>query len=73
MVNTHAAHHPCPQKPGTLVRIFIPAGAVINLANLIELSSPSGICLILRIPLLGGNINSVLNSVRQAGGTVEYI
>ena len=44
---------PCPQKPGTLIRIFIPAGAVINLLNIIEVSSPSGICLIIRI-LLGG-------------------
>ncbi|WP_243237330.1 hypothetical protein [Heliobacterium chlorum] len=65
----------CPQLPGTLVRIFIPAGAVINLLNLIEVSSPSGICLVVRIPILGGNstVSSVLDSIRQAGGTVEFM
>ncbi|MGI6526438.1 MAG: hypothetical protein ACOX25_03480 [Caldicoprobacterales bacterium] len=73
---------PCPQKPGTLIRIFIPAGAVINLLNLIEVSSPSGICLIIRIPLLGGltgNDGSVLSladiqdAVNKVGGTLEFM
>ena len=50
--NSRKRKEPCPQKPGTLIRIFIPAGAEINLLNLIEVSSPSGICLIIRIPLL---------------------
>lgn len=45
----------CPQLPGTLLRINIPAGTTINLLNLLELTSPGGICLIVRIPLLGGN------------------
>ncbi|QUH26983.1 hypothetical protein [Serpentinicella alkaliphila] len=57
---------PCPQLPGIVLRIFIPAGAVINLLNLIVLTSPSGICLIIRLPLLGGgnfNFASILNSV----------
>lgn len=67
--------HPCPQLPGTLLRIFIPAGTVINLANLLEVSSPSGICLIVRIPALGGKntVSTVVDAVRQAGGTVEFI
>lgn len=64
----------CPQLPGTVLRINIPAGAVINLLNLIELTSPSGICLIIRLPILGGgsNINSILDSIQAAGGTVEF-
>jgi len=66
-------YNPCPQQPGTLVRIFIPAGAVINLGNLIEVSSPSGICLIIRIPILGGNNQGILGAIRQAGGTVEFL
>ncbi|MPM30541.1 hypothetical protein SDC9_77091 [bioreactor metagenome] len=45
----------CPQLPGTLVRINIPAGTTINLLNLLELTSPGGICLIVRSPLIGGN------------------
>jgi hypothetical protein len=69
----------CRQLPGTLIRIFIPAGAVINLLNLIELSSPSGICLIVRIPILGGTtggasaMSSLIQQVQQAGGTFELV
>ncbi len=70
-------HTPCPQLPGTVLRIFIPAGAVINLLNIIELSSPSGICLIVRLPIFGGNkcsnLSSLISSVKQAGGSVEVV
>ncbi|WP_034327618.1 hypothetical protein [Alkaliphilus transvaalensis] len=68
--------HPCPQLPGTILRIFIPAGAVINLLNLIEVTSPSGICLIIRLPLLGGtgfNLGGLFNTIQQAGGSVEVM
>jgi hypothetical protein len=44
----------CRQLAGTVFRINIPAGAEINILNLIELASPSGICLILRLPFLAG-------------------
>ena len=66
---------PCPQLPGTVLRINIPAGAVINLLNLIELTSPSGICLIIRLPFLGGSfkVADIVNSVQKAGGTVEVL
>lgn len=68
----------CGQLPGTLLRIFIPPGAVINLANLIEFASPSGICFIIRLPFLGGsgntgNLDSIVNAVQSAGGTVEFV
>ena len=36
----------CPQLPGTVLRVSIPPGATINLLNLVELTSPGGICLI---------------------------
>jgi hypothetical protein len=64
---------PCPQLPGTVLRIYIPAGATIHLLNIIELTSPGGICLILRLPILGGvfNLASVVDMVKQAGGSVE--
>lgn len=42
----------CPQLPGTVLRVSIPPGATINLLNLVELTSPGGICLILRLPIL---------------------
>jgi hypothetical protein len=66
---------PCEQLPGTLLRIFIPAGAVINLLNLLEVTSPSGICIIIRIPVLGGGnfISGVLDSIKAAGGSVEIV
>lgn len=65
----------CPQLPGTLLRIFIPAGAVINLLNLIEISSPSGICLIIRLPFFNNNkkCSSLISAITQAGGTVEFV
>ncbi|WP_066636438.1 hypothetical protein [Desulfolucanica intricata] len=65
----------CPQQPGTILRIFIPAGAVINILNLIELSSPSGICLIVRLPILGGNsgLSGIFDAIKQAGGTIEVV
>lgn len=68
----------CGPLPGTILRIFIPAGAVINLLNLIEIASPSGICLIIRLPFLGGgsgsglNVESIVNAVQAAGGRVEF-
>jgi hypothetical protein len=66
---------PCPQKPGTLLRVFIPAGAVINLLGLLEVSSPSGICLIVRVPLFNGdkNFGYLFDSIKQAGGSIEVV
>ena len=71
----------CPQLPGTLLRIFIPAGATINLLNLIEVTSPSGICLIVRIPLLGdilkdGNnipLSNIISAIEDLGGSIEIM
>ena len=63
----------CPQLPGTLLRINIPAGAVINLLNLIEVTSPGGICLIVRLPFIGDSKNGVFEAIRKAGGTVEFV
>ncbi|TGE34504.1 hypothetical protein [Desulfosporosinus sp. Sb-LF] len=68
----------CGPLPGTILRIFIPPGAVINLLNLIEVASPSGVCLIIRLPFLGGgsgsgtmDAQSIINAVQAAGGTAE--
>jgi len=72
--NLQQVNGPCPQLPGTLLRIFIPAGAVINLLNLIEVTSPSGICIIVRVPFLGNNtVNSLVSAVQNAGGRVEFV
>lgn len=72
---------PCQELPGTILRIFIPAGAVINLLNLIEVSSPSGICIIVRIPILAKNASgdkgslwgNLISAIESAGGTVEIM
>ncbi len=63
----------CGPLPGTILRIFLPPGTVINLLNLLEIASPSGVCLIVRLPLLGTtpSINSIIQAVQQAGGTIE--
>ncbi len=73
MSNSKKDNKNCPQLPGTVLRINIPAGAVINLLNLIEVTSPSGVCLIVRLPILGGglNLNSIINSIQEAGGSIE--
>ncbi len=43
----------CGPLPGTIFRAFVPPGAVLNVLNLVEVASPSGICLIVRLPFLG--------------------
>lgn len=67
----------CPEKKGTILRIFIPAGAEVNLLGLIEISSPGGICIIVRLPFLGGKKDwdwgAIANSIKQAGGTIELL
>ena len=45
----------CGPLPETLLRVAIPPGTVVNILNLIEIASPSGICLIVRLPFLGGS------------------
>lgn len=74
-INTADRKDSCPQLPGTILRISIPAGAVINLLNLIEVTSPSGICLIVRLPILQGGLglSSIMNAVQQAGGSIEIV
>lgn len=71
----------CRQVAGTVFRIFIPAGATINILNLVELTSPSGICLILRLPFLAGECkphchneyDRMFESIRRVGGAVEVM
>ncbi|AHF07146.1 hypothetical protein [Desulfitobacterium metallireducens] len=43
----------CTKLPGSLIRINIPGGAVINLLDLLEVASPDGICITVRSPRLG--------------------
>lgn len=67
----------CKQKCGTVFRIYIPATAAINILNLVELASPTGICLILRLPIFGGECKpnchheQLFDQIRRVGGTVE--
>jgi hypothetical protein len=63
--------------PGTILRIFLPAGTAVNLLNLMEINSPKDVSLIVRIPLPGSSMNpvvaTIIESFRQAGATVEVI
>jgi hypothetical protein len=68
----------CPQKKGTVLRIFIPPGAEINLLDIIEIASPGGICVIVRLPFLenlcGKNsVAGIFDSIKRAGGRVEFV
>ncbi|MDQ2086534.1 hypothetical protein RBH29_08865 [Herbivorax sp. ANBcel31] len=65
----------CPQLPGTVLRISIPPGAVINLLNIVEVTSPGGICLIIRLPFLGkkSKLGGIFDSIRDAGGEIEVL
>lgn len=68
----------CPQKKGTILRIFIPAGAEINILNLLEISSPGGICIIVRLPFLkklfGRNdLADIFEEIKRAGGKIEFV
>lgn len=66
----------CPELPGTILRISLPPGATIRLA-FIEITSPSGICLIVRLrtSLLGGTagLSNILSLLKQAGANVEIL
>jgi hypothetical protein len=69
----------CRQVAGTVFRINIPAGATINVLNLVELTSPAGICLILRLPFLSGeckpshDYDRMFDAIRRVGGSVEAV
>jgi hypothetical protein len=71
----HHAYYPQSQMPGTLLRVNIPPGAVINLLNLFEISSPEGINLVVRSPLLGGGmgLGGLANLFGAAGSTVQQV
>jgi hypothetical protein len=61
--------------PGTVLRVHIPAGAVISLLNLAEICSPHGISLLVRIPFLSGTsgFNNFVSAITSAGGTAHPI
>lgn len=68
----------CPKKKGTLLRIFIPAGAEINLLDIFEISSPGGICIVIRLPFLEkfcskNDVAGIFDEIKRAGGRVEYL
>lgn len=75
MFEEYMPQQTCTKLPGTVIEINIPAGATINVGNLLELTSPSGICLNVRIPLLAGSINlgGIVESLKKAGVTVEAV
>jgi hypothetical protein len=72
----------CNSLPGTVLRIFVPSGTVVNILNLVEVKSPSGISLIVRLPFLGGLtapgfknpfISAAMDAIRAAGGSIEIL
>lgn len=68
----------CPQKKGTILRIFIPPGAEINLLDIIEVASPGGVCIIIRLPFLEKlcdkhSVAGIFDSIKRAGGRIEFV
>ncbi|KUG04936.1 hypothetical protein ASZ90_017674 [hydrocarbon metagenome] len=57
------------------MKLFLPAGAELTLLGLIQVISPSGVCLFVRIPALGGNtsLQNLIQQVQAAGGAVELV
>jgi len=65
----------CPEEPGTLIRISIPAGATIRL-GFIEVTSPSGICLLVKLRHLFDKKNSlgdIADLIKKCGANVEIM
>ena len=67
----------CPPEKGTIIRIAIAPQTTINLLGLLELTSPSGICLLVNLPFLskkcGHDVKSIIESFRDAGGKIEVV
>lgn len=75
----HNPTNPCPAQPGTVLRIYFPPGTEINLLNIVEVSSPGGICLIVRLPFLAETANlstglaGIVDMFKKAGGQVTVM
>ncbi|EQB89403.1 hypothetical protein J2Z44_002607 [Clostridium punense] len=66
--------HECPDMEGQIAKINLPPGFTIKLLGLLELTSPGGICLILRSPLISGtntNLESIIDAFKKSGITVQ--
>lgn len=74
--NPNPSEQFCPEQPGTILRISIPAGATIRLA-FFEITSPSGICLLVRLrgSIFGGKsgLGDILGALKNAGASVEVV
>lgn len=86
--NTGAAatgKHSTPRQllPGTVLRISVPEGTALNFLDFVEVVSPGGMGLIVRFPFLSGLTRSgtplssafsgILNAIKAAGGTIEFL
>jgi hypothetical protein len=78
-IQTHNTNNPCPAQPGTVLRIYFPPGMEINLLNIVEVSSPGGICLIVRLPFLAETANlsagltGIIDTFKKAGAQVTVM
>lgn len=81
-IDRSPAKHTPHQLPGTLLRISVPKGTTINIFNIIEVASPGGISVVVRLPLLSTlsttgfknpTLVGVMDAIRAAGGSVEIL
>ncbi|MFU0824514.1 hypothetical protein [Clostridium sp.] len=65
----------CPEEPGTIIRISIPAGATLRL-GFIEVTSPSGICLLVKLRKLFDKknpIGDIADLAKKCGANIEIL
>jgi len=62
-------------KPKAAVRLSFPPGNGFKLLNMAEISAPGGVTVVLKLPfsMSESGLSKIAESVRSAGGTVEFI
>lgn len=70
------------QLPGTLFSVAIPSGTTVNFRDFFEVSTPGGMSINVRMPILGNLAASglkyftplgMMDAFRAAGGTIEIV
>jgi hypothetical protein len=67
----------CSDKKGTLIRLYIAPRSTIEFLGLLEITSPSGMCLLVSSPLLAerGELNllGILDELKKSGWKIEIV
>ncbi len=70
------------EAAGTLMRVSIPAGTSVNFRDLVEVLSPTGMSVVVRVPLISSiatngfklpTLKTFADAIKTAGGTIELL